>query len=305
MTNISKSDTKEDSDGCDPKTTPSNRPTQIVKLSEASAVYSLAFYANQLLVGTVATVSAYAWHKNVLHPKKLWDIKLCSTQKETSEPGEVNTVWVDHLNGHLYAGCGDNIIYVVDLELNTVVRDFVGHTDFIHCVDGSAENRRVYSASDDGTVKFWDEREKRHVGELIPYKHEQLSRPALGRWQGSVSVTDDDWLICGGGPRVSLWHLRSLECTTVYDFPGAAHVTGFLDDVLFVGGDHSHLHQYCLNGDLTAEIPVSGPSVYSVVWQTTPIRVMSIGGASNRLDICTNFQFKDMVVDLYESSVKS
>lgn len=212
---------------------------------------------------------------------------------------------MDHLNGHLYAGCGDNIIYVVDLEMGSLVRDFVGHSDFIHSVDGSAENRRVFSASDDGTVKFWDQREKRHVGELVPHQNVKLSRPALGRWQGSVSVTDDDWLICGGGPRFSLWHLRSLECTTVYDFPGAAHVTGFLDDVLFVAGDHSQLHQYSLNGDLTAEIPVSGPSVYSVVWQTKPMRLMSIGGASNRLDICTNFQFKDMVVDLYEGRVKT
>lgn len=291
-------------DECGPTVPVINRPTQILKVDEASPVYSLAFYANQLLVGTVATVSAYAWHKNSINPKKFWDVKLCSAQKDTPEPGEVNSVWVDHLNGHLYAGCGDNIIYVLDLELGSLVRDFVGHSDFIHSVDGSAENRRMFSASDDGTIKFWDQREKRHIGELIPHEHEKLTRPALGRWQGSVSVTDDDWLICGGGPRFSLWHLRSLECTTIYDFPGAAHVTGFVDDLLLVAGDHSHLHQYSLNGDLNAEIPVSGPSVYSVVWQTTPTRLMSIGGASNRLDICTNFQFKDLVVDLYEAGPK-
>lgn len=297
MPSICKSATNDEAD-CDLKTV-RNRPNQILKLPDATSVYSLAFYANQLLVGTVATITSYGWHKNTLSTKKLWEVKLNSTHKEMPEPGEVNAVWVDHLNGQLYAGCGDNIVYVIDLELGTVLRDFVGHSDYIHSVDGSAENRRVFTASDDGTVKIWDFREKRHVGELVPHQNEKLVRPSLGKWQGAVSVTDDDWLICGGGPRFSLWHLRSLECTTVYDFPGAVHVTGFLDDVLFVAGDHSHLHQYSLNGDMKAEIPVSGPSVYSVVYQTTPMRVMSIGGASNRLDICTNFQFKDLVVDLY------
>lgn len=47
------------------------------------------------------------------------------------------------------------------------------------------------------------------------------ARSDLGRWVGCVAVDKDDWLVCGGGPRLCLWHLRSLAVTTVFDTPGA------------------------------------------------------------------------------------
>lgn len=42
--------------------------------------------------------------------------------------------------------------------------------------------------------------------------------------------------ICGGGPKLSAWHLRSLSSTTVFDTPGACqqHVLFYEDTVSFV-----------------------------------------------------------------------
>ena len=271
------------------------KPIQIFKFPESSPIYSLATYKNILFIGTVACIHAYAWNKNEIS-KKLWEVKLSSTSNsEPLELGEVNCLWLDKANGYLFAGCGDNTIYVVNIDKAQLIRDFIGHKDYIHSVHGS-ENR-IFSASEDGTVKFWDVREKKCSGQLEPYKTESLQRPKFGKWQGTVSVTDD-WLICGGGPKFSLWHLRSLECTTIYPFPSTAHVSGFLDDILFVAGDYSYLNQYSLNGDVTAEVPVSAASVYSVVYQMEP-KIMSIGGSSNSLDICTDFNYKDIVINLY------
>lgn len=221
------------------------------------------------------------------------------------QAAEVNCIWLDNQqngNTHLYAGCGDNTIYEINLENGKILRTFDGHKDYIHSIHGS--DSRLFSASEDGTIRFWDIREKQLTGILEPYKNEKLQRPEFGKWQGTVSVTDD-WLVCGGGPKFSLWHLRSLECTTVFPFHEKIHVSGFLDDIIYAGGDHNEFYQYSFNGDIVAKVPISSSSIYSIIWQNEPIKIMSIGGSSNNLDICTDFKFRDMVLNLHTNNMKN
>lgn len=130
---------------------------------------------------------------------------------------------------------------------------------------------------------------------MEPYKNNALCRPEHGNWQGTVSITND-WLVCGGGPKLALYHLRTLDCTTSYSFPGKLHVSTLLDNVVIAGGDHKYLHRYDLNGDVTAEIELSSSSALSLVLQTEPFKIMSIGGTSNKLDICSSFNYRDMVL---------
>lgn len=161
-------------------------------------------------------------------------------------------------------------------------------------------NSRIVTASEDGSVNLWDSRQCKITGTLEPYKDDNLNRPNFGKWQGTCSITDD-WLVCGGGPKFSLWHLRSLECTSIFPFPEKLHVSGFIDDVIIAAGDSPHLYQYNFKGDVQAEIPVSASSVYSAVWKQDPYKIMSFGGASNGLDICTNFSYRDIVLKLYSN----
>lgn len=274
------------------------KPIQVFSVTEngkKQQVQSLAFFENFLIVGTnTGKVSGYSWIKNRLTKKK-WETFLAN--QNMADQNDMNCFWLQKSDGTLFVGCGDNNIYAVSLENGKIIRKFSGHTDYIHWIDGV--NGALYSASEDGSVKFWDQREKRFVNQLEPYKNERLERPQFGKWQGTVSVTDD-WLLCGGGPKPSLYHLRSLECSTVFDVNSTIHVSGFLDDIIYLGGDNSHLFQHNLKGDITAEIPVSSSSIYSVVSQTAPEKFMSIAGASNHLDICTNFNFKDIMLKLYE-----
>lgn len=276
------------------------KPIQVFNITENGKyqqVQSLAFYKNILIVGTnTGKIRGYNFYKNRL-TKKAWEIFLAN--QNIADQNDMNCFWLQKNDGTLFVGCGDNNIYAVSLETGKVLRNFNGHTDYVHWIDGANANK-LYSASEDGSVKFWDQREKRFVNQLEPYKDERLERMQFGKWQGTVSVTDD-WLLCGGGPRPSLYHLRSLECSTIFGVANTIHVSGFLDDIVYLGGgDNSHLLQFNLKGDITAEIPVSCSSIYSVVSQTTPEKFMSIAGASNYLDICTNFNYKDIMLKLYE-----
>lgn len=272
------------------------RPHQVFKASEdGQSIRSLAFHNHFLIVGTTGIVTGFTWLKNRLN-KKSWEIRLPNNE---SQQNDINCFWLNKKESILYVGCGDNHIYALTLEDGQVLRSFNGHTDYVHWIDGGTD-QSLYSASEDGSIKFWDRRDKRAVNQLEPFKNELLVRPQFGKWQGTVAVTDD-WLVCGGGPSVSLWHLRSMECTTVFPFVKPVRVSGFLDEVIYVGGDSTHLCQYNMKGDVTAEVPVSSSSVYSVVAQIEPEKFLSIAGSSNSLDICTNYNYRDVVLNLYES----
>merc|ERR1719351_592682 len=76
--------------------------------------------------------------------------------------------------------------------------------------------------------------------------------------------------------------------------PGARH--RHCDERIFMGGRGAkHLYQCSLQGELLAEIPVSSSVVYSVAWHCgQPANLLSVGGSSSRLDLCTpNFAYKD------------
>lgn len=150
-------------------------------------------------------------------------------------------------------------------------------------------------------MNVWDRRQGKVAKTLEPHKESALERPHFGKWIGTVCA-NDDWLVCGGGPKAALWHLRSMESTTVFPFPDKVHVSGLLDETILIAGHHNNVYQFPWNGNgtPTAEIPTSSSAVYSVVWQTDPQKFMAIAGTSNEVDVCPNFNYKDIVLKLYK-----
>lgn len=167
-----------------------------------------------------------------------------------------------------------------------------------------SENKLI-SASEDGSVKIWDKREKQAVHTIEPYKNDNIKRSEFGKWQGSATISSD-WIICGGGPKLSLWHMRTLQPTSIFTFPKELHVTDFINEHILAGGDYQNLYQYNFNGDVVSEVATSGTSVLSVAWQTSPYSIMSISGTHNNIDICTNnFTYKENALSFYKRQTAS
>nr|CAD7264090.1 unnamed protein product [Timema shepardi] len=191
--------------------------------------------------------------------------------KDALEKPDVNSLIFDKTKGLLYAGCGDNKIYVFNLESRQLLRTMEGHEDFIHCLHNLGNI--LASASEDGLVKLWDLRQKEPTKSLQPHLKQEVARPALGKWVGTVALSED-WLLCGGGPRLSLWHLRTLDVTTAFNLDdNGIHVAMFYDDRVMAGGASPHFYHLNYSGDVYAQVPSSSTTIYSAVYQEFPHKV--------------------------------
>ncbi|CAB3221458.1 unnamed protein product [Arctia plantaginis] len=271
-----------------------NKPKHIHNIESGYQICSLTSTDAALIIGTVNEILGYDW-KTVTSAKvskPLWRIKISS---ETSmEQIDVNSLWLSEDEAKLYAGCGDNNIYVYNMDDGRLLSTFKGHTDFVHSVHG--KNQQLISASEDGSVILWDTRTRTLQNKLTPHTNSKVNRPDIGKWVGSAAL-NDDWIVCGGGPRLALWHLRSLDAVTVFDIPDhGIHVSFFHDDCVIAGGAAKHLYQLCYSGDVKVELPVSATTVYSAVLRTTPNKVLAIAGSSPEIDLCTSFNYRDQIL---------
>ncbi|KAL5292772.1 THOC6 family protein [Megaselia abdita] len=260
----------------------------------AGLISSLEFHNDFLIVGGKGSIYGLKFNEstNELSKDKSWEVFL-------AEGKSVNYFWLNKADNDLFAGCDNNIIYQVSLEDGRVVRKFEGHKDFIHCLTGSDD--QIYSASQDGTLKIWDPRENGFIHEIEPQKKHELKRPEFGGFLGSCAISND-WLICGGGPKLSLWNTKTLEYSPIdFGFPGKIHCSYFIDDNIVIGGTHPSVQIYSINGDLKYDLPVeNSPAIYSIVFQTEPQKIMTLAGYSNQLNVLSDFRYVDIILDLYK-----
>ena len=243
------------------------------------------------LVKLTLQVRAWGWEEinqgNVGQPQWALDVP---------GGGEVNSMLVatGGTGGRLVLGTGDNNVYVFDLETRKLSSTYTGHTDYIHYVAaGREEGGTLASASEDGTVRLWDQRKKEETTCFTPGEQSTLARPHLGKHISCAAVSSD-WLVCGGGPRLALWHLRTLSpSVTLPPVEVEAKTVAIHDDTLICSG-RKVVYQTNFTGEVKAEVDVSSATIYSLAWQDHPsASLLAIAGSSRNIDICTsNFNYR-------------
>ncbi|KAF0312853.1 THO complex subunit 6 [Amphibalanus amphitrite] len=250
-------------------------------------VYALVCDESHLIAGTSGLIQAYKW-SDILKKnfKMAWNIPIESDRESLSQP-EVNSLELH--DNRLYVGSGNHDVQVIDLETRIKVASLRGHSDYIHVV--RVRGDQCVSASEDGSVRFWDTRQNKEVSKVEPHTHSDLER-GMGKWIGALDVTDD-WMVCGGGPRLALWHLRSLTQAAVCDVPAVVHEARFHDGLVLAGGDVADLHQFTLTGERAGTIPTDCSAVFTVLARTQPTKLMTIGGCGKFIEVCTSNKYKD------------
>ncbi|XP_049867093.1 THO complex subunit 6 [Pectinophora gossypiella] len=271
-----------------------NKPKFVHTFENRSQICSLASTEKFLIIGTVNEITGWDWKAVICAKlgKPSWTIRTPS--QPSMEQSDINCLWLSEGEEKLFAGCGDCNIYAFNLEDGRLVSTYEGHTDFIHSVHG--KGNQLISAGEDGSVLLWDIKTGKAHNKVQPYTNSKVSRPDVGKWVGSASL-GEDWIICGGGPRLALWHLRSLDAVTVFDIPDhGIHVSFFHDDCVVAGGTAKHLYQLSYSGEVKVELPVSATTVYSAALRTSPNKVLAIAGSSPEIDLCTTFNYRDQVL---------
>ncbi|KAJ3642531.1 hypothetical protein Zmor_025299 [Zophobas morio] len=272
-------------------------PTNSFTIKEDIQINSLLTTKSHLVVGTVGEILGYTW-KNVKLSKKAtpsWTIEIPNA-KDSFEKPDVNCLVLEPENNVLFAACGDNNVYSFNLETRKNIKTFKGHKNYVHCL--THLNNKLISGGEDGLVLMWDARTAAAVGKIEPYTRDKVSRPELGPWIGGVGI-NDDWLLCGGGPRLSLWHLRSLNISTVFPIDDKGiHVAEIFHDKIFAGGRSPLFYQMSFNGDIVIEIPTAAVTTYSAIHQDEPFQTLCIAGSSPKIDVCSNFIYKNLQLSL-------
>ncbi|XP_002739441.1 THO complex subunit 6 homolog [Saccoglossus kowalevskii] len=262
----------------------------------SSAIYSLIATDKFLICGGEGDINAWNWsdiYKKT--PKVAWSLSV-PVDGYFNHP-ETNCLSYQEKDNLLYSGCGDSNVYVWDLESGTRKNTLKGHKDYIHCLTSRYNGQELMSGSEDGSVRVWDTRTSSEAVHVIePFKHQECSRPNQGKWIGCIAVdSSDDWMVCGGGPTLTSWHMRSLTPTVVFPTPNICqkHVM-FHEDTIISGGTCSNVYHWTINGDMKSCVPCTPTSVYSIAINTHSEnnRVLSTCGSGYKVDIFTNFGYR-------------
>ncbi|XP_062036247.1 THO complex subunit 6 homolog isoform X1 [Lepus europaeus] len=257
-------------------------------------VYSMVSTDRQLLSAGDGEVKAWLWAEILKKGcKELW--RRQPPYRTSLEVPEINALLLVPKENALILAGGDCQLHTMDLETGSFTRALRGHTDYVHCLALRERSPEVLSGGEDGAVRLWDLRTAKEVQTVEVYKHEECARPHNGRWIGCLA-TDSDWMVCGGGPALTLWHLRSSTPTTV--FPVRApqkHVT-FYQDLILSAGQGRCVNQWQLSGELKAQVPGSSPGLLSLSLNQQPAapecKVLTAAGNSCRVDVFTNLGYR-------------
>lgn len=257
-------------------------------------VYSMVSTDRHMFSAGDGEVKAWLWAEILKKGcKELWCRQ--PPYRTSLEVPEINALLLVPKENSLILAGGDCQLHTMDLETGSFTRALRGHTDYIHCLALRERSPEVLSGGEDGAVWLWDLRMAKEVQTIEVYKHEECSRPHNGRWIGCLA-TDSDWMVCGGGPALTLWHLRSSTPTTIFPMRAPQKHVTFYQDLILSAGQGPCVNQWQLSGELKAQVPGSSPGLLSLSLNQQPAapecKVLTAAGNSCRVDVFTNLGYR-------------
>lgn len=278
-----------------------------------NTLYSLECTHDHLICAPLNEIVGYKW-KELAHNKgsikSSFRLRIPNSENAFASNVETNYLVCDNQknnSANLYAGCGNGEIYGFDLETSQFTHKYSAHTDGIYQIILKNNNQELVSASEDGQVKIWDLRANNCVATIKPFENSLCARPNLGRHINCVAVDDDNWLICGGGPKLSMWHLRSLKPMSTFASENdhtdlfMPNVLRIYDNQIVTGGNSNRLLFYTFESKLANEITTSSDIIYDVNMNrhSKANRILCVSGTSVNVDVCSNLSYKAMSFQLY------
>ncbi|KAL7990113.1 hypothetical protein Chor_012779 [Crotalus horridus] len=101
-------------------------------------------------------------------------------------------------------------------------------------------------------------------------------------------------MVCGGGPALILWHLRSVTPTTVFPLPQCQQQAMFYQDLILSAGHSPTINHLQISGEVKAQIPCIPHCIHSISIKehSAEHKVLIAAGSSHCINIFTNFGYR-------------
>ena len=100
--------------------------------------------------------------------------------------------------GYVHAAMGDGVARTWDLASGKVIREFDGHTGFLHAIVALGASGEIATGSEDGTVRLWDVRSAGCIDVVRPSSSSgsdgSSSGSGRGRATASAAATSSSWV---------------------------------------------------------------------------------------------------------------
>ncbi|RNA24082.1 alanine--glyoxylate aminotransferase 2-like [Brachionus plicatilis] len=277
--------------------------------ADSCSLYSIESSNDFLFCSPINELVAYKW-KDLAHNERsvqpAFRIKMPRNHDSFNLNSniETNSLVCDNKSEprKIYAGCGNGEIIVYDIDTAQIMTKFSAHSDSIYKVLLKNSNNEIVSASEDGEVKIWDLRSNQNCISIKPFENADCVRTNLGKFITCAAVDDDNWLICGGGPRLAMWHLRSLKpmaIPQINDPLFVPNVCRVYDNQILSGGNTNSLYLHTFESKLKSEIKTDSNCIYDIALNTgsKSNRILSVAGNGTSIDICSsNFTYKALTL---------
>ncbi|KAI1697606.1 THO complex subunit 6 like protein [Ditylenchus destructor] len=230
---------------------------------------------------------------------------------EKCAASSINCILTMENSNKKLVGCGDGTVALLDMEqLAKPVMSFSGHTKRVNRLAKASENTFV-SCSDDGVVFCWDSRtNKKPARTLQVGSHSKASRPGFSKHIYAVDV-DDDFVVCGGGVNLAIWHLSSSNLAAVLipgddgneTHPEMWHSVEMVDGHINAGGaplnNTAALHRFSYAGELVTSLKLNLNSINNIRTTSSVQKLTVISGESSEIFFMSDLGFISSSVDTF------
>ncbi|KAF5395097.1 hypothetical protein PHET_07556 [Paragonimus heterotremus] len=246
-----------------------SKPHQVLPLDVISSWLTLCTAREYLLCGSSADLWCFKWSSGgLLRPVSRRSIPTNTVPMDSTA---ITNLRYQSDMDRLYVSTNSGLVHVYKFDPDLVYLSTINaHKSTIHslCLAGSTQ---FSTCSEDGFVRFWDDRCDQVCSSFRPSDFPSLARPHFGDWLTALAcdASDSDWFVSGGGPFLSLWNRRACR-PMVPLLPDDSPETWYVQTTLFSsasgdaqiisGGNSGRLYRWDHSGSLLSSVSLSEPT---------------------------------------------
>lgn len=255
----------------------------ITKQTSLDCIYSLKYASNCIIVSGYGGIELVEWNGTNFGESK----KISSENINCSEV----------INNKIYSGGEKGHLFVHNLTNGSLLCDIKPHSDTIQCIAASRERNLLASCGEDGLVNIWDLSSENTTPMKILKPFENVDCARKDKFLSALSFKGD-WLVTGGGPNTSLWHIGAQEPAQILELPEKTIPNSILHTPtrILLGGSDGLIYQFKNNGKPISKVQSSSAMVYCLMESESG--QLFCGGNENSIDIYKHYGYRTHQVQL-------